>query len=492
MYYPAKEEFLKLSEDANIIPVYKEIVADMETPVSAFKKLKGEGYSYLLESVEQGQKIGRYSFIGIDYHAIVSSKDGQLVVKDSSGKILKSKDTENPLQDLKDILSKYQSVEVEGLPLFYGGAVGYLGYDVVKYFENIPQDNEDDLVLPEMNFILSDTLVIFDHLHHSIKVVTNVKVSDNLESDYRLAKEKIDKIITKLDTPLKEESRSEVKEKKLKFKSNISKEEFMKNVEKAKDYIREGDIFQVVLSQRLEVPITAGSFDIYRQLRRVNPSPYMYYLDFVDFEIVGSSPELLVRVEDGVIENRPIAGTRKRGKDSQEDRELAQDLLGDEKERAEHIMLVDLGRNDIGKVSEYGSVEVSRLMEIEYYSHVMHIVSDVQGKLKNDEDIYSGLQSCFPAGTLSGAPKIRAMEIIDELENTRRGPYGGSIGYFGYSGNLDSCITIRTMVIKDKKAYVQAGAGIVADSDPEFEYQETLNKAQALLEAVRLAEGGVY
>jgi anthranilate synthase component 1 len=491
MYYPAKEEFLKLSEDANIIPVYKEIVADMETPVSAFKKLKGEGYSYLLESVEQGQKIGRYSFIGIDYHAIVSSKDGKLVIKDNFGKVLKSKDTDNPLQDLKGILSEYQSVEVEGLPLFYGGAVGYLGYDVVKYFESIPQDNKDDLALPEMNFILSDTLVIFDHLHHSIKVVTNVKVSDDLESDYKLAKEKIDEIITKLDSPLKEESRPEVKAKELKFKSNISKEEFMKNVDKAKDYIREGDIFQVVLSQRLEVSITAQSFDIYRQLRRVNPSPYMYYLDFVDFEIVGSSPELLVRVEDGVIENRPIAGTRKRGKDSQEDKELAQDLLGDEKERAEHIMLVDLGRNDIGKVSEYGSVEVSRLMEIEYYSHVMHIVSDVQGKLKAHEDIYSGLQSCFPAGTLSGAPKIRAMEIIDELENTRRGPYGGSIGYFGYSGNLDSCITIRTMVIKDNKAYLQAGAGIVADSDPEFEYQETLNKAQALLEAVKLAEGGV-
>jgi len=492
MYQPRREEFVEMSKEGNIIPVYKEIVADMETPVSVFKKLKGEGYSYLLESVEQGQKIGRYSFIGIDYHAIVGSKDGQLVVKDSSGKILKSRDTENPLQDLKDILSGYQSVEVEGLPLFYGGAVGYLGYDVVKYFENIPQNNKDDLALPEMNFILSDTLVIFDHLHHSIKVVTNVKVSDELENDYELAKEKIDEIISKLASPLKEERKSEVKSKELDFKSNISKEDFMENVDKAKDYIREGDIFQVVLSQRLEVPITAGSFDIYRQLRRVNPSPYMYYLDFVDFEIVGSSPELLVRVEDGVIENRPIAGTRKRGKDSQEDKELACDLLGDEKELAEHIMLVDLGRNDIGKVSEYGSVEVSRLMEIEYYSHVMHIVSDVQGKLKNNEDIYSGLQSCFPAGTLSGAPKIRAMEIIDELESTRRGPYGGSIGYFGYSGNLDSCITIRTMVIKDKKAYVQAGAGIVADSDPEFEYQETLNKAQALLEAVRLAEGGAY
>jgi anthranilate synthase component 1 len=270
----------------------------------------------------------------------------------------------------------------------------------------------------------------------------------------------------------------------------MSKEEYLASVKRAKKYIEEGDIFQVVLSQRLETEIAADSFDIYRQLRRINPSPYLYYLDFNDFQIVGSSPELLVRVEENLIENRPIAGTRKRGKDKAEDQELAQDLLDDEKEQAEHTMLVDLGRNDVGKVSEYGSVEVDKLMEVEYYSHVMHLVSNVKGKLKENEDIYSALEACFPAGTVSGAPKIRAMEIIDELEQVRRGPYAGSIGYFGYSGNLDSCITIRTIIIKDNKAYVQAGAGIVADSNPEAEYQETLNKAKALLEAVRLAEGG--
>ncbi|TDX58955.1 anthranilate synthase component I [Orenia marismortui] len=494
MYYPNKEDFKKLSQEGNLIPVYKEVVADMETPVSAFKKLKKDKFSYLLESVEQGEKIGRYSFIGVDYHALISSKDGEIIIKDQKDNQIDKRNTQNPLQDLKKILAEYQAVEVDNLPMFYGGAVGYLSYDVVKYFENIPQENIDDLNLPEMLFILSDTVVVFDHLRHSIKVVANIRVDDNPQQAYKQAKIKIDEVISNLNQPIIEEVMTKEfknnSNNKLEIKSNMSKDEFMEMVKKGQEYIKEGDIFQVVPSQRFESEIDVEPFEIYRQLRRINPSPYMYYLDFNEFQLVGSSPELLVRVKDGVIENRPIAGTRKRGKNKEEDKILAKDLLSDEKERAEHIMLVDLGRNDVGRVSEYGKVEVTSLMNVEYYSHVMHLVSNVRGLLKAEEDIYSGLESCFPAGTLSGAPKIRAMEIIDELEKTRRGPYGGSIGYFGYSGNLDSCITIRTILVKDTKAYVQAGGGVVADSNPEAEYQESVNKAAALLEAVRLAQGG--
>ena len=488
MYKPSRDEFVELSQEGDLVPIYKELSADLETPVSAFMKLGDNDYSYLLESVEQGQQVGRYSFIGIDYHGIVSCKDKQLQIEDKDGNLINSCKTDNPVEDLEDILAEYEAVEIEELPMFYGGAVGYLGYDAIQYFEDIPQTNEDDLAVPEMLFVLSDTVLIFDHLHHNMKVVTNVKIGDNPDKDYEAGIEKIEEVIDRLETA--DISRTEKEATDLTAHSNMSKEEFMSSIKKIKDYIEIGDIFQTVFSQRLAVPIESDPFSIYRELRRLNPSPYMYYLNFGDFNLVGSSPELLVRVEDNEVETRPIAGTRKRGSDKAEDKELAQDLLEDEKERAEHTMLVDLGRNDIGRVSEYGTVDVTELMEVEYYSHVMHLVSNVTGELSSAEDIYSALEACFPAGTVSGAPKIRAMEIIDELEPTRRGPYAGSIGYFSYSGNLDSCITIRTILTKDKQAYVQAGAGIVADSDPEAEYEETLNKASALLEAVRLAEGG--
>ncbi|MCK8828101.1 anthranilate synthase component I [Natroniella acetigena] len=494
MYYPSYQKFEKLSRQGELIPVYREITADLETPVSAFKKISAEKNSYLLESVEQGENLGRYSFIGVDYHALLSCQDGQLIIKDQSDQIIERKKTENPVEELQAILESYQAVQLEELPMFYGGAVGYLGYDAVSYFEDIPMETENDLELPEMLFILSDTVLVFDHLYHKIKVVTNVKVSDDAGLAYQRAKSKIDQIIKKLQQPIAiEQQQLKANDKKLEFESNLEKEQFIANVKQAKDYIKAGDIFQVVLSQRLEMEVESEGFDIYRQLRRVNPSPYMYYLDFEELELIGSSPELLVRVEDGLIENRPIAGTRKRGKDVTEDQALAKELLSDEKEKAEHVMLVDLGRNDVGRVSKYSKVDVTQFMEVEYYSHVMHLVSNVRGELREDEDIYSALQACFPAGTVSGAPKIRAMEIIEQLETTRRGPYAGSIGYFGYSGNLDSCITIRTILLKDNKAYVQAGAGIVADSDPEAEYQETLNKARALLKAVYQAErGGAY
>ncbi|AGB40384.1 anthranilate synthase component I [Halobacteroides halobius DSM 5150] len=491
MYFPKQDDFIKQAEEGKLIPVYKEVSGDMETPVSAFKKLKQGEYSYLLESVEQGQNLGRYSFIGLDYHALISCKDGVIRTKDRVGKIVSAEKTDNPLDDLKSLLKDYQGYQVDDLPMFYGGAVGYLGYDVIKYFEDIPQKTTDDLKLPEMLFVVSDTVLVFDHLHHNLKIVANVKVGKQPQVDYKKAQEKIDKIVAKLQQPLTEYSQqTNHTSQELEYTSNFTKEEFINSVQDAKDYITTGDIFQIVLSQRLEMPITTDSFAIYRQLRRLNPSPYMYYLNLGGFQLVGSSPELLVRVQDGRVENRPIAGTRRRGINSSEDESLAQDLLNDEKERAEHTMLVDLGRNDVGRVSKYGTVDVTELMEVEYYSHVMHLVSNVTGKLKEDEDIYSALEACFPAGTVSGAPKIRAMELIDQLEPTRRGPYAGSIGYFSYSGNLDSCITIRTILIQDDKAYVQAGAGIVADSDPETEYQETLNKAQGLLEAVQLAEGG--
>ncbi|MTI60488.1 MAG: anthranilate synthase component I [Firmicutes bacterium] len=490
MYNLSFEEFVNLQGKGNLIPLYKEIIADTETPITAYLKLKEES-SYLLESVEHGE-FGRYSFLGLKCHALVSCKDQQLIIRDSQGNITETYRTDNPLLSLKEILADYKVVETSGLPPFYGGAVGYLGYNCIKYFEEVPQQATDDQKMPEMMFMISDTVLVFDHLYHSIKIVSNIKV-DRGKEDYQEAVNKIEDISKKLNmTKLYETDKGLDINRKIEknFKSNISKGDYIDSVYRAKEYIEEGDIFQVVLSQRFEIPVKVSSFSIYRQLRRINPSPYMYYFDFAEFQIVGSSPELLVRVKEGKIENRPIAGTRKRGCDSAEDERLSLDLLADEKERAEHIMLVDLGRNDIGKVSRYGSVKAARLMDVEYYSHVMHMVSDLQGELKEGEDIYSALEACFPAGTVSGAPKIRAMEIIDQLEKTNRGPYAGTIAYFGYSGNLDSCIAIRTMAIKEGKAFIQAGGGIVADSNPEAEYQETINKAQALIKAIELAEGG--
>jgi len=505
MYYPSKQEFIAKSRQGNLIPVYKEILADVETPVSAFQKIDEGDYSYLLESVEGGEKIARFSFLGSRPSLIVKTKGKKIEIMELDAKdqtpearprykIEKFPLEDNPLAKIKKLMSKFKFVKVKGLPRFCGGLVGYMGYDTVRFFEKLPDRNPDDLGLADCIFILTDTILIFDHLEHKIKVVANAHIEDNPEDAYQEAIGKIDRIIEKIsgrNRKVKNVETGKGLQRQLEVKSNFTRKEFESAVLKAQEYIRAGDIIQVVLSQRFEVELTSSPFDIYRSLRSLNPSPYMYYLKFVDLILVGSSPELHVRYEDNLAEMRPIAGTRQRGKSEKEDRFLSKELLNDPKEKAEHIMLVDLARNDIGRVCDYDSIKVQELMTIEKYSHVIHIVSDIIGRLKKNEDIFSLLRVTFPAGTVSGAPKIRAMEIIDELENIRRGPYAGVVGYFSFSGNLDSCITIRTLVIKGKKAYVQAGAGIVAYSDPAKEYQETVNKARALIEAVKLAQKGI-
>lgn len=493
MCRPTKEEFFELAGKGNLIPVYKEIVADLETPVSTFLKVEKGDFSYLLESVEGGVKIARYSFLGCEPSLVIRTKGSNVeIIRGRSKKKVKVKG--DPLSEVKSIISGYKFVNVEGLPRFCGGMVGYIGYDTVRFFEDIPDENADKLKLPDSIFMLTDTILIFDHIDHVIKVVCNVHIGDGmskkqLSKAYNDATKKIDNIIKRLRRPLKIKQGSKRTKKPKPFKSNFTKKQFINMVNKAKEYIRAGDIIQVVLSQRLEKKLSCKNhFDIYRSLRSLNPSPYMFYLKFDKLKLIGSSPEIMVRCEDGRVEVRPIAGTRPRGQDAAADDTLSKDLLSDPKECAEHIMLVDLGRNDIGRVCEFHTVTVNEFKVIEKYSHVMHIVSDVTGRLRQDKDQFDVIRATFPAGTVSGAPKVRAMEIIDELENTRRGPYAGCVGYFSFSGNLDSCITIRTIVVKDNIAYVQAGAGIVADSKPEKEYIETLDKAAALMKAIDVSE----
>lgn len=494
MYYPRKKEFIKKARQGNLIPVYKELLADLETPVCAFLKIDQGKYSYLLESVEGSEKVARYSFLGSKPALIFKSKAKNIEI--IQGKRVKKFKSSDPLGEIKKLMQQYRFVPVQGLPRFCGGLVGFMGYDMVRFFEKIDDTNPDDLNLPDCLFLLTDTILIFDHTNHIIKIINNVHLKDkktNLEiiRAYEKATKKIEKIAEKLKKPLgKSPSPAVAYKKKIKVKSNLTHKRFTDIVKKAKAYIKEGEIIQTVLSQRFSVKFSSSPFDIYRALRSINPSPYMFYLKLKDFCLVGSSPELFVRSEEGDVKVRPIAGTRARGKDERTDGKLIKQLLADPKERAEHIMLVDLGRNDIGRVCKYGSVKISEMMVIEKYSHVMHIVSEVKGKLRRDKDIYELIRAAFPAGTVSGAPKIRAMEIIDELENVRRGPYAGLVGYFSFSGNLDSCITIRTILTKGKSAYMQAGAGIVADSLPQREYRETKNKAKAMLEAVELAETG--
>lgn len=491
LIYPSKDEFLKLTKKGNLIPIYTELVADMLTPASAYLRIKDETCSYLLESVEGEEKVARYSFIANDPALIIKSRGG-IVEKIKNGEKEVITVETDPLAEIKKVLACYKFVKVSGLPRFCGGLVGYLSYDMVRFFEKLPDKNPDELKLPESCFLLTGTLLIFDHVKHKILIVSNVYVEDDALAAYEKAVEKIRALLEKLNKPLAV-SVGEKTEKPamLEMESNFTFDEFCGIVKKAKGYIREGDIFQVVLSQRFEADFDIKEFDIYRALRTVNPSPYMFFLDFVDFSLIGASPEVMVRCEDGRVEVRPIAGTRPRGRDEKEDKKLAEALLRSKKERAEHLMLVDLGRNDIGRVSEYGSVKVQEFMVIERYSHVMHIVSECVGKLKRGKDAFDVLRASLPAGTVSGSPKIRAMEIIDELENTRRGPYAGCVGYFSFSGNLDSCITIRTIIAKDKKIFIQVGAGIVADSNPAKEYEETKNKAKALVKAVELAKKGL-
>jgi anthranilate synthase component 1 len=476
MYYPTLEEVKRRSGEGTLIPIYREIVADLETPVSAFLKINSSGNSFLLESVEGGERLARYSFIGTEPYKTLATRP---------------EDNTNPLPLIAEELNKHKMVPVADLPRFCGGAVGYLGYEVAGRFEDLPSPAVDTLGLPEALFMFVDTMLVFDHVTHKIKILSHVHLDGNIDEEYKKATEKIENLAERLNQPLKPKHYVKITppRKNRKLTSNFSKTEFEKAVDRIKRYITAGEAIQIVLSQRLSQPVEVAPFEIYRALRSLNPSPYMFFLDFKDFHIIGASPEILVRVEDGVVMTRPLAGTRPRGKDQAEDEALEQELRSDEKERAEHIMLVDLGRNDIGRVSAPGTVEVSDLMEVERYSHVMHLVTHVQGKLRQGLNTFDALQACFPAGTVSGAPKIRAMEIIAELEPEKRGPYAGAAGYFSFSGNMDMAIAIRTMVVSRGVAHVQAGCGVVYDSVPEREYRETMNKARALLKAIDQAEG---
>lgn len=494
MPYPNLKEFQSLCKRGNLIPVYREIFADLDTPVSAFLKIGGKP-SFLLESVVGGEKWARYSFLGSNPSKVIKGWGKKIEIKETGKKPLIF-ETEDPVEVLKKELSVYNPVDVPGLPRFSGGLVGYMGYDMVRFFERVPDRKRPGLDLPDMFFMLADTMLIFDSLKQKIKIVSNVHLDAKSSTKaYKEAVEKIDSITERLRRSKIRSQKSEVRTKNIYKKKFISsfktREAFEDAVLKSKEYIASGDIFQVVLSQRFERKSDVEPFDIYRALRVINPSPYMYFINTGDTKIVGSSPEILVRLEGKKIVLRPIAGTRKRGETEMEDKSLEDELKKDPKEIAEHIMLVDLGRNDVGRVAEKGSVEVTELMGIERYSHVMHMVSNVEGNLAEGLDAFDVLRACFPAGTVTGAPKVRAMEIIEELEPTKRGPYAGAVGYFSYSGNMDTGITIRTLVIKNNKIYVQAGAGIVADSVPEKEYAETVNKAMGMMKAVDMAEEGL-
>ncbi len=463
---------------------------DLETPLSFFKRLERDRYSFLLESVEGSERWARYSFLGTSPHRVFKSRGNQVEIVEN-GK-LKKLVSEVPLDLLQELLKDCRPVTVPGVPPFFGGALGYVSYNAVEQFHEITNSKQDPLGMPEIFFVFVQTLVAFDNLKHTIKVIDNVEIKEkiNLRRAYDASVKRIRKVIASLQKKPRGIEPRDLNQSNgnRKFRSNLTQQGFENAVTRAKEYIKAGDVIQVVLCQRLETETSSDPFEIYRALRFINPSPYMFYLELEDLRVIGSSPETMVRLTGNTIELRPIAGTRRRGATPEEERALEDDLLADPKERAEHIMLVDLGRNDVGRVAEIGTVEVNELMAIERYSHVIHIVSNVRGKLATDKSAFDLFVSAFPAGTVSGAPKIRAMQIISELEPQKRGLYAGAIGYFGYNGNLDTCIVIRTILMKGKKVFITAGAGIVADSDPQLEYQETLNKARAMLKAVDLAE----
>ena len=504
MLRPDYKEFARLARAATLVPVAKSITADLLTPVSAFLALAGEEPgSFLLESVEAGERIGRYTFLGARPYMQVQSRGAEITIE-RRGRVERS--TGNIFQVVQQILRQHRAAVVPELPPFTAGAVGYFAYDVVRQLEKIGENSKDDLDVPDCTLMFFDRLLAFDHLRHQIHIIAAADVDrESPREAYARALSDIAAIEKKLAAGLRRLSPGEVHRfsGSVKVRHRTSRAEYMRGVERMKEYIAAGDIFQAVLSQRLEFEPGAAPFDLYRALRTVNPSPYMYFLRMRELgtegrrkegemlQILGSSPEMLVRVSGRRLEYRPIAGTHPRGRDEAEDQGLEKQMREDEKERAEHVMLVDLGRNDIGRVSEYGSVSVPKLMYVERYSHVMHLVSAIEGRLRPELDAIDALAACFPAGTLTGAPKVRAMQIIEELEPVRRGVYGGAVLYADFAGNLDSCITIRTMVVKGRRAYLQAGAGIVADSNPEREYQECLNKAQAGLRAVQLARGGL-
>jgi anthranilate synthase component 1 len=471
----------------------RELPADVDTPISIFLKLRGLGPAFLLESVEGGEHLGRYSMIGTHPRAILRAWPGRVVLEEEGQWHEFALAGQDVLEVLRAHLPRYEGAPPEQLPRFTGGAVGYMGYDLVRSFERLPQRAPDTLGLPEVAFLICDRLVIYDHAKHRLLVVAHSRAPGQDNASYREALAAIDEISARLQraAPPYIPPTANIPEGMHTLSSAFGREQYESAVRKAKEYIVAGDIFQVVLSRRSQRRTSASPFDIYRALRRVNPSPYMFYMELPDgLRLIGSSPEVLVRLERGVVETRPLAGTRPRGATDAADRALAEELLADPKERAEHVMLVDLARNDVGRVCEYGSVSTPMMMEIERYSHVMHIVSRVEGQLRPSRDAFDVLRACFPAGTVSGAPKVRAMEIIEELEPERRGPYAGAVGYFSFSGDMDTCITIRTLVMQGDKVYLQAGAGIVADSDPAREYDETESKLRALSQAITLAEKG--
>ena len=503
LYYPDFDRFQALAAGAQLVPVYRRLVSDSLTPVTAFHKLDAGRCACLFESVVGGEKVGRYSFLATEPFFEIEAYGRRVTTNAYTGSsaggtptlVTRQFDSDNPLDELRRQVEAVRAVHLPELPPFCGGAVGYAGYDTVRYLEKLPHVPPDDRQVPDMAFAFYDQMVVFDHVTKAIVVVAMARLDKpgvSTEEAYRAACLRVDQLVEQLS-----ERRSNLRpfdirtagEVTLPYRSNFSKADFEAAVRKCVEYIRAGDIFQVVFSQRLEVPLPTHPFQIYRTLRVVNPSPFMFYVRTPSVTLVGSSPEVMVRVVDGQVTVRPLAGTRPRGATEEEDRRLAEDLLADPKERAEHIMLVDLGRNDVGRVAQFRSVEVSDVMTVERYSHVMHITSNVTGALAAGKTAFDALQVCLPAGTVSGAPKVRAMQIIDELEPHRRGPYAGAVGYVDFAGNMDTCIALRTIVIHDDKAYVQAGAGIVADSVPENEWNETLNKARGLLKAIELAAG---
>ena len=503
MIAPSLDEFLKLAGQGNLIPVTSRILADIETPLSAYRKIRGQGESFLFESVEGGEHLGRYSFVGCNPRAVIRQTGNRVDVIEGGRVVEKfgiptpgKEPCENCVKDglevVERVMKKYRPVTLPGLPRFTGGAVGFIGYEFIHDVEPVvPRPAHDELGTPTLYFIVADQLLVFDRVAQMITVLVNAAINEasSPTDAYENAVSEIERLLSLLEQPSEHHPVSVPGDvPSLPFTSNIAKQKFLANVESSKKFITGGDIIQVVGSQRFSVNTKAEPLDVYRAARSVNPSPYMFLLEFDGFSLVGASPEIHVRCEDNKVEIRPIAGTRRRGKTPAEDAALQKELLADPKERAEHVMLVDLARNDIGRVCDFGTVQVRDLMIIERYSHVMHIVSSVEGKLAANKSPYDLMRATFPAGTVSGAPKIRAMQLIAELEGTARGPYGGCVGYFSFNGNLDTCITIRTALLKDGKAYVQAGGGWVNDSVPEEEFQETVNKSKAMLKAVALAE----
>ncbi len=490
--FPSLREFTRLAKHATVVPVWAELLADLDTPVSALLKLDDGQASFLLESVEGAEKLARFSFLGSSPRLVISSRGRQIELSErqSSGamRTRRYETATDPLRELEQLMQRYRPARVPQLPRFYGGLVGYIGYDMVRFLERVPAPRIDDAPVPDLTMMLTESMVIIDHAQHTMRLVCNAFLDGQPpERAYRRAVATIRDMAQRLARPWTPPAPRRANAATA-VRSNLSRPQFEHMVRRAKQYIRAGDVIQVVLSQRFEQPVRASAIDIYRALRSLNPSPYMFFLRFGDTSLVGSSPEMLVRCEDGQLETRPIAGTRRRGATPEEDARLAKDLRGSVKERAEHLMLVDLGRNDLGRVAEVGSVATPELMTIESYSHVMHLVSGVKARLKRGKTAFDVLRAAFPAGTVSGAPKVRAMEIIAELEPDRRATYAGAVGYYSFSGNLDTCITIRTVLLNGGRASVQAGAGIVADSDPGREYDETANKARGCLQAIAMAE----